>query len=78
MLDIRTNENETKKYFAEKEAYEKYYKDKPFYSESTHIQALMLDMMKEPEKHKTTPAEFCVWLIVYGIFIVVFVQACGT
>ena len=31
MLDIRTNENETKKYFAEKEAYEKYYKDKPFY-----------------------------------------------
>ena len=79
MLNICTNEEETRKYLENQRIHDKYYKDKPFYSSSTHIQATMLEIMKDnKEKPKMTMNQFILWLILYGIFIVVFIQACGT
>ena len=72
MLDIRTTEEERQKYFIEQENYKKYYKDKPFYSDSVHMQMSMLDLMERNKqaKEKNDAMNFVFWVILFVIFLI--------
>lgn len=76
MLDIRTTEEEQRKYFTEHENYNKYYKDNPFYSDSVHMQRSMLDLMdrNKQAKERNDSMNFLFWTVLFVVFLIL----CGS
>ena len=74
MLNICTNEEETRKYLENQRIHDKYYKDKPFYSDSVNMQKSMLDLMERNKyaKEKNDAMNFLFWAVMVIIFLILY------